>query len=204
MNKYLKIALISLGAVAVVGSAAFFGLKWKNGSKNNSAIQTPTSGNQATGTTGTTGGTGNQASKQYTLSIEKLKVSAPVILDVDGNKMEDYMKALEGGVAQMARTALPGEAGNTVIFGHSSYYVSKPGNYKGVFSALDKLSVGDKIEIKSTDTTKTYVVSGAKIVKPADLSVVTQDKNQHLLTLLTCWPPKTTTNRYVVVAKLAQ
>lgn len=204
MSKNLKIVLISLGAVIIAGSAVFFTLNKKNSSQNNSAVQQQSTGNQATGTTGTTGGTSSQATALYTLSIEKLKVSAPVALNVDGNKMEEYMKALEGGVAQMARTALPGEAGNTVIFGHSSYYVSKPGNYKGVFSTLDKLSVGDKIELKAADSTKTYLVTKAEIVKPTDLSIVAQNKNQHLLTLLTCWPPKTTTNRYIVVAKLAQ
>ena len=144
------------------------------------------------------------SSNFYTLNIEKLGLSAPIILDIDGNNKEQYMKALENGVAQMAKTALPGEIGNTVIFGHSSYYRNKPGNYKTIFAKLNDLARGDKISVTTPDKNLTYNVSEVKIVAPEDLSVVDQESPSSKLTLLTCWPPKTTEQRLVVVANLSK
>ncbi len=136
------------------------------------------------------------------ISIAKIAISAPIITNVDGNDMQDYLKALENGVAHLKKTALPGEAGNSVIFGHSSYYTAKPGNYKGVFAKLDQLARGDAIQIRYDHKNYTYKVFESKIVKPEDVSVVAQDKTKEQLTLITCWPPKTVTDRMVVRASL--
>ena len=68
--------------------------------------------------------------ENFVLNIEKLKITAPIILNVNGNNKETYNKALEGGVAHLTDSALPGKLGNTFIFGHSSFYAWKPGNYK--------------------------------------------------------------------------
>ena len=82
----------------------------------------------------------------WTLSIKKLGISVPIVLNVNGADKDEYFAALQSGVAQMKGTALPGE-GNTVIFGHSSYYKDDPGQYKKIFSTLDQLKTGDEIKI---------------------------------------------------------
>lgn len=140
----------------------------------------------------------------YTLVIDKLKINAPIALNIDGNNKEAYMKALESGVAHLKKTAFPGEAGNSVIFGHSSYYIFKPGNFKSVFTKLDQLNIGDIISISSNNKKINYSVTEKKIVNPLDVYVVNQDKNEQILTLITCWPPKTIDKRYIVTAQLVK
>lgn len=141
-------------------------------------------------------------SENFTLVIDQLKISAPIILNVDGNNKAAYLSALESGVAHMANTPLSEQGGNMVIFGHSSYFSSKPGNFKTVFAKLDKLKVGSQIQIKNPSKTYTYIVIENKVVLPNDISAVRQDKTKQLLTLITCWPPGSLDKRRVVISRL--
>lgn len=54
---------------------------------------------------------------------------------------------LVNGVLHYTQTALPGEEGNMVIFGHSNYFKNKPGKYKTIFADLMNLDVGAEDEI---------------------------------------------------------
>lgn len=141
---------------------------------------------------------------EYTLSIEKIGIEAPLVLNVDGNDKDAYIKSLEDGVAHLKYSALPGASGNTVIFGHSSYYANKPGNYKKIFATLNDLNIDDRIEIKSTSKTYTYKIVDKLVVKPEETSVVSQDLSKSELTLLTCWPINSTAKRLVIKAILAE
>jgi len=137
---------------------------------------------------------------EWTLSIKKLGISVPIVLNVSGADKDEYFAALQSGVAQMEGTALPGE-GNTVIFGHSSYYKDDPGQYKKIFSTLDQLKAGDEIKILKKDGELTYIVRENKLFDPTDVEIVgpTDDKQ---LTLITCWPPGALDQRLVVIADL--
>lgn len=145
-----------------------------------------------------------QIETNYVLNIEKLQITAPIILNVNGNNKEEYNKALEGGVAHLTGSALPGKTGNIFIFGHSSYYAWKPGNYKKIFATLNQLVAGDKIEISSNLKKYTYQVMEQKIVLSNDVSVTKQDHSEHKLTLMTCWPLNTDYKRLVIVANLSE
>lgn len=145
-------------------------------------------------------GDGLLVAESARLVIPKINVLAPINLNIDGNVMEEYMKSLETGVAHMAKTTLPGEQGNSVIFGHSSYYADKPGDYKEIFSKLNELTEGDEIRIESESSQLSYKVAEKKIVDPKDISVVNQDLSAKKITLITCWPIKTTEKRLVVAA----
>lgn len=143
------------------------------------------------------------STNSYQLVIGKLHITAPLVLDVSGTDENAYLTALEHGVAQYAGTAHPGQIGNMVIFGHSSYYRNKPGDYKEVFKQLNKLVVGDPILVKRDGQPLfTYKVTGSRIVAADDLSVLKSAPVADL-TLLTCWPPGTTDKRYVVTAQLS-
>ena len=205
MNKQLRIFLIVVcvlaGAFLIwqiaikINKSGEISIKNPNqNSSNNESISTPNQLDQGN----------DNISVAEKIIIDKISVSAPIVLNIDGNNKEEYMKALENGVAQMAKTALPGEAGNTVIFAHSSYYESRPGNYKTIFADLDKLAAGDIIQLSSGAKIVSYTVIEIKTVKPEDVSIVNQNKNEYKLTLVTCWPPKTTNERLVVVAKEIQ
>jgi len=214
MPNYQKASVIGLIVIAIIVSIFLYARRdkqdsTKTGDKSvdftsqdyteqaNDTIVPP---GTAQTSTGSNNAKSSSVSSGYSIQIPKINVNAPLSLNVDGNNKELYMKTLETGVAHMQKTALPGEAGNSVIFGHSSYYASKPGSFKEVFAPLDKLVVGDKITIFSSGNAFSYIVTEKKIVPPSDISVVQQDKTKKTMTLITCWPPKTTTNRYIVVA----
>ncbi|MEI6144209.1 MAG: sortase [Candidatus Berkelbacteria bacterium] len=203
MNKYLKISLI----VVCVLAAGF--LVWQIViivNKNNNPTLPPSTKSEIFDQTDSdisqSQNTTADNSGSEKIIIDKIGITAPIINNVDGNNMQAYLTALEGGVAHLAKTALPGESGNSVIFGHSSYYKAKPGNYKTIFAKLNLLASGDTIKVTRENKNYSYKISETKIVKPEDISVVSQDKSKKQLTLITCWPPKTTTSRMVIVANL--
>ena len=138
--------------------------------------------------------------KDFSLSIPKTGIKAPVILNVDGYNKREYFIALEKGVAHLQGTALPGEKGNLVIFGHSSYYPEKPGNYKDIFKNLEKLEKGDLIELKYNGKRDLYVVFQKEITSPKSTQYLAKTSDQRL-TLITCVPPGTTKYRLVIIAK---
>jgi sortase A len=88
-----------------------------------------------------------------------------------------------------------------VIVGHSSDFPWSDGKYKNVFALLDKLAVGDKIVVTYGSEKYIYQVTGSKVVKPTDLSVLKKTASP-TLTLLTCYPVGSTRSRLIVTAKL--
>lgn len=63
----------------------------------------------------------------------------PIIINTPGSNEKAYLKALQNGVAHYKGTLIPGsEAGNSFIFGHSSYYTNVAGQYKDVFENLNR------------------------------------------------------------------
>lgn len=134
-----------------------------------------------------------------TISIPKINVNAPVVYEPSMAEA-DIQKALESGVVHYGNTALPGQNGNVVIFGHSSNDWWEPGNYKFVFVLLDKLTVGDQFTVDYQSKRYTYQVTGAQVVEPTDLAVLNQTSTP-TLTLITCSPPGTSLKRLVVTAK---
>lgn len=137
--------------------------------------------------------------KESTVTIAKLNVHAPIIYEPSYNETT-IQKDLEGGVVHYANTAVPGQAGNVAIFGHSSNDWWEPGNYKFVFVLLDKLVAGDKITVDYQSKRYTYEVTGNRVVEPTDLSVLAPTASP-TLSLITCTPPGTSWKRLVVTAK---
>ncbi len=131
----------------------------------------------------------------YTLSIPKLGIE-DALVKVGG---ED----LKASLIQYQGTALPGELGNPVIYGHSvlpQYF--DPHNYTRIFSTLYTLKPGDKIIIKLDKVEYTYVITDMYEVKPDNLSPLAQAYDGYHLTLITCTPPGTFLRRLIVRAEL--
>jgi LPXTG-site transpeptidase (sortase) family protein len=74
---------------------------------------------------------------------------------------------------------LPGQKGNMVVIGHR--YAKLPPN-KDTFFNLDKVKVGDKIEVVQNDNQFTYIVTETKVVEKNDISVL-QDYSDYRITL---------------------
>jgi len=140
----------------------------------------------------------------YSLAINKLNLSSPIILNVDGNDKEAYDKSLEGGVAHLLGSALPGKPGNTFIFGHSSFYAWKPGDYKEIFATLDQLEAGDEIIITSNIMRYIYIIFDKQIVSPDEVAVASQNYSEKKLTLMTCWPIGSDAERIVIISNLKE
>ncbi len=133
----------------------------------------------------------------YTLSIPKLKIEKAIV-HIGG---EDLMDSL----IQYPGTALPGQPGNTVIFGHSvlSQFFN-PKNYKTIFSTLPTLKEGDEILIDFDGIAYRYEIASLHEVLPENVSVLEQHYNAEYLTLITCVPPGTYLRRLVVMARLVR
>ncbi len=131
--------------------------------------------------------------------IPKIGVTAPLVFPKT-NVETEVLLALRGGVAHYYGTAYPGEPGNSVFFGHSSGDWWEAGNYKFIFVILEKLSVGDIYEIHYNSRKYIYQVEETKVVAPTDLSVLNQTSYPSS-TLITCTPPGTSWQRFVVRAK---
>jgi len=113
----------------------------------------------------------------------------------------DIQDALQSGVIHYPGTALPGDGGNVVLTGHSSYYAWDPGRFKDVFALLHDVKIGDKLVLYFNQKKYIYEVAERKIVLPQQVDVLAStDKEQ--LTLLTCTPIGTNLKRLVLTANL--
>ncbi len=137
------------------------------------------------------------------LIIPKINVDVPVLYDV-GNDYESQMKAMQSGVAHFAipgASSHPGEIGNTVIAGHSSNDLLDYGSYKFIFAQLEKLNTGDTIYANYNSTRYTYTITKTEVVKPNDVGSLVYPTSKPTITLLTCTPLGTATNRLLVIAE---
>jgi len=132
--------------------------------------------------------------------INDINVKAPIVFDVQTVNEGLFQKALRSGVVHYPGTAQPGQAGNVVVFGHSSGQWWAPGDYKFIFTHLDKLQQEDKIFVEYQGVRYIYKVFGISVVKPTDLSVLNQG-GSNILTLITCTPVGTATNRLIIKAQ---
>lgn len=101
---------------------------------------------------------------------------------------------LKMGVGHFEGSVLPGIQDNSVLAGHRD----------SVFSNLGKLRLGDLLIVNTSAGKFTYKVSGFRIVKADDQTVIVPTKTA-VLTLSTCYPFRFFGNapkRYIVSAKL--
>jgi len=104
-------------------------------------------------------------------------------------------------------SALPGEVGNTFIYGHSaSPMFYDPQNYRTIFSTLDELEVGDEVIVEFGKDYFKYVVEKMIVLNPEDVRplepISPSFLRQSYLTLMTCVPPGIQTKRLLVQARL--
>lgn len=134
-------------------------------------------------------------SQSYLLSIPKLKIKDAII---NIGSMD-----LKKSLIQYPQTALPGQLGNAVIFGHSVLpQFFNPQSYLTIFSTLFKLKQGDEILLNYDNIQYRYLIEEMFEVQPSDLSVLEQRFDGRYLTLITCTPPGTYLRRLIVRARI--
>ena len=122
------------------------------------------------------------------ISIPKINLDA-VIMEGTSHK------SLTLGPAHLRDSALPGDPGNSVLAAHRDTF----------FRHLYELKPGDDIFVDRNGQHYHYVVTGKRVVQPADLSVL-DTTSESRLTLITCYPVYfigPAPERLVVFAKLA-
>jgi len=133
-----------------------------------------------------------------TLNLPVINVKAPISWEVPNNPTP-VADGLSRGLIQIKGTALPGERGNVFITGHSSNYPWAKGSYNNIFALLNKVVVGDMVEVNYQNIQYLYKIKEIKVVEPTDTSVM-NSKNESILTLMTCTPVGTSLRRLIVIA----
>lgn len=132
------------------------------------------------------------------LVIPKIGVDMSVIVTGKEYDEADAYAALNKGAWLYTTTSTPNEGGNTVIAGHRFKYLPPSSN---TLYSLDKLEKGDDILVYWQGREYTYRVVNEKVIHPTDLSILNTTPSP-TLTLITCTPVFSNTNRLVVTASL--
>lgn len=143
------------------------------------------------------------ADAEFSIIVPKIGGNAPVIKNIDPYDEHQYRNALENGVAHANGSVTPGEKGNTFLFAHSSDNFYTANHYNTVFYLLHKLENDDEFFIVHDGTVYKYAVSGTQEVAPDAVKYLeTNSRDTQTATLMTCWPPGTTSNRLLVFGEL--
>lgn len=123
------------------------------------------------------------------LTINQIDLTIPIM---EGASQEN----LKVAAGHLKGTAPLGKQGNAAIAAHRSYTYGKQ------FNRLPEVKTGDHIQVETKHKKLTYKITEKLLVKPTDLSVLQNKKNQSMITLITCHPMKNPTHRYIVKAVL--
>lgn len=130
------------------------------------------------------------------LFLPTININTPIVFDTPFDD-SSILYNLQSGVIHLAGTAKPGQLGNIVISGHSSYYSWDSGNYKSIFANLGALKLSDKVYIRFNNELYVYKVKEIFEVQPSQVEVMKQD-NKTELTLITCTPTGTALRRLII------
>lgn len=134
------------------------------------------------------------------IEIKDIKITP----NVESSNEQVYDRFLKYGLAHFKGTPIPGDGGNSFIYGHSAVisFFNKHSNLpETIFTKLENIDIGDSVEIKKEDQILSYVVRNKKIVSPEDFSILRTQADKETVTLMTCWPLGVGTKRLVVVAE---
>lgn len=138
----------------------------------------------------------------YILEIPKLNIHNAEV-KIGGTDLNDSLIQYPG-------TALPGDPGAPVIFGHSvlrQFYnpsEKNPRRYNSIFSTIMTLQKGDMIYVTHQGVKYSYMVQDKTEVKPEDTYILNQKYDSSQLKLVTCTPEGTYLRRGVIVAQLVR
>lgn len=141
--------------------------------------------------------------------IEEYRLDIPAV-EVSNAKVRVGGTDLNKSLIQYPGTALPGEPGAPVIFGHSvlrQFYnpsEKNPRRYSSIFSKIMTLKPGDKIYLTHKNVKYTYEVQSNTEVQPTDTFILAQRYDARQLKLVTCVPEGTVLRRGIVIAQLVK
>ena len=122
------------------------------------------------------------------ITVPAMDVELPLYLGASETNMAK-------GAVVLGQTSVPvgGENTNSVIAAHRGYHGAP------YFREIERLNIGDSVEVTNPWETLTYTVTDIAIIRPDDLSAVQIQEGRDLLTLITCHPYRSGGKyRYVV------
>lgn len=106
----------------------------------------------------------------------------------------------EAEVGWVVSSALPGDEGNIILYGHNNIHSS-------IFKRLSEMQIGDDITVTTGENEYHYRVQEVVILEVSGEEANLRAYMQYLqptqetrLTLLSCWPPDNNTHRVIVLA----
>ncbi len=137
----------------------------------------------------------------FSIVIPKIDAHSRIIANVDSGNKEEYLDALSHGVAHARGTYFPGQGKGIFLYAHSTDSPLNFARYNAVFYLLGKLEEGDKIIVFFADKKYEYKVFDKVTTSATDTSWLTDKGMGEVLILQTCYPPGTTWQRLLVLAK---
>lgn len=138
----------------------------------------------------------------FYLTVKKLGIEKALV-ETNANHLNP-----DSALGHYPNSALPGQTGNTFIFGHSVlplFY--NPKNYKTIFSTIDRLEAGDEIVVEYNNLQYKYLVEGRQVEKPIDVDPLAEFKprylNESTITLMTCYPAGSRVMRLLIQGVLS-
>lgn len=141
--------------------------------------------------------------------VPSLWLDVPIVtaehMDVTDFTKANFDDELNEWIVKYPTTPAPGEEGNTLLFGHTSYQVWKTNPYGTIFKDLPKLKDSTLIQILREGNLYEYKVVDLFIVNPKQVAnqyMTYQNAGGSYITLMWCYPLGTDNKRIMVVAKL--
>lgn len=132
--------------------------------------------------------TSSPTTQPVEITIPAIKLDLPII---PANMNKNQWEATTKGVSYLASSPVPGEKGNSILYGH---------NWPNLLGNIVKLKPGQSIKIRYADgKTKEFEIASTVSVSPKDVGILAPSEKPQI-TLYTCtgfWDSK----RFVVVAK---
>ena len=136
------------------------------------------------------------------IAIPAIRQSATTI-NPDSVNVDVLDQALLKGAVRYPTSALLGEEGNVVLFGHSSYLPIVGNSAYRTFNDIQKLKPGDTIIVSSSRTAYTYLVRSVAKAN-VEATAIPLSVRGRVLTLSTCDSFAAKTDRFIVVADFVE
>lgn len=194
---FLMVLVIGISIVLPVIKNKFSDIKWLPGNK----VEANSESNLDIGIVASPTPTPDPASLPFSIEITKIGVNDKVIPNVDAKNSTVYSEALKEGVAHGLNSGFPGQGEMIYIFGHSTDFEWNVATYNAIFYKIKDLEIGDEIILHHGSRDYFYQMYEQKIIAKDDTEFVNNMMNEDVLILQTCYPPGTSWQRLIVLAK---
>lgn len=138
--------------------------------------------------------------------ISRIGVDAPIVDITAASEQKlkhgDFDKELYSGVVKYPSTPEPGHKGNTLIFGHTSFYRWKKNPYGEIFAKMFQLVAWDEIKVAWKWQMYTYEIVATAVVKPGEVDAeYMKYTDAEYITLMGCYPLGSDAKRWLIIAK---